>query len=248
MLNPATTEGVGPEGDALPGTGPSVRRFDLVCFDVDGTLIEHPEGKVVWELLNLRFMGTEGLNEERFRLHLAGEISYEEWVALDVGDWIRAGATRPQIVEALGELALVAGARETVRALKAEGCRLAVISGTLDLCLELLFPDHPFDEVFTNRLRFDPEGRLCGWEATPYDMDGKAKALREIRRRGTIERHRCAFVGDHINDLAAAREAGFAVAFNPKSELLEKAADVVVRAPDLRAILPYLQAAAPSAR
>ena len=218
-----------------------MRRFDLVCFDVDGTLIDHPDGKTVWQLLNRRFTGGDGVNETRLADYLAGRIRYEEWVALDVGEWVRAGATRGQIVEALRDLALVAGARETVRALKEEGCRLAVISGTLDLCLELLFPDHPFDEVFTNRILFDASGRLNGWEATPYDMEGKAHAMAEIRRREGIARERCAFIGDHFNDVAAAREAGFAIAFNPKSPLIEAACQVTIRSADIRAILPYLR-------
>jgi phosphoserine phosphatase len=218
------------------------RRFDLVCFDVDGTLIDHPDGKVVWQLLNRRFVGEDRVNELRLKRYLDGEITYEEWVALDVGDWRRAGATRNQIIEALEDMTLVPGARETTRALKAEGCRLAVISGTLDICLDLLFPDHPFDEVFTNRVTFDGEGRLCGWEATPFDMEGKAEALREIRRREGIPRERCSFVGDHLNDVAAAREAGFSIAFNPKSPRLEEVASVVVHDTDLRAVLPHLVA------
>ena len=35
------------------------RRYDLVAFDVDGTLVDHPEEKTVWEVLPRRF-GTPG--------------------------------------------------------------------------------------------------------------------------------------------------------------------------------------------
>ena len=218
-----------------------MRRFDLVCFDVDGTLIDHPEGKIVWQLLNRRFTGGDEVNDARLSDYLSGRITYEEWVALDVGEWVRAGATRAQMIEAIDGLELVPGAREAVAALKADGCRLAVISGTLDLCLEVLFPDHPFDEVFTNRIHFDAEGRLCGWQATPYDMDGKGRALHEIRRREGIARERCAYVGDHLNDLSAVREAGFSIAFNAKCREIEEACSVSVRTRDLRAILPHLR-------
>lgn len=217
-----------------------MRRFDLVCFDVDGTLIVHPEQKVVWQLLNRRFLGDDGVNEERLKDYLDGRMTYEEWVALDVGGWIHAGATREQMIGALSELELVPGARETVGTLKGQGCLLAVISGTLDLCLDAFFPDHPFDEVFTNRVTFDGTGRLSGFEATPFDMEGKAHALRSICEREGISPERCAFVGDHLNDVAAAREAGFSVAFNPKSPRLEEVASVVVRDRDLRAVLPHL--------
>ncbi len=216
------------------------RRFDLVCFDVDGTLIVHPENKVVWQVLNRRFLGSHEVNDRRFRDYRDGRIAYADWVALDVGDWQAAGATRSDIIAGLGELSLMKGAREAVSRLKDAGCRLAVVSGTIDLCLDLLFPDHPFDEVHTNRIAFDGEGRISGWTATPYDMEGKAVALREICAREGIPRNRCAFVGDHENDIAAAREAGYSIAFNPKSPKLEAAASLTVRSGDLRDLLPHL--------
>ena len=218
----------------------TLRRFDLVAFDVDGTLVEHDDSKTVWEILNYKYTGSDDQNAERWAEYRAGRLSYAEWVALDVESWRAGGATRQGMTDAFAPLSLVAGARETVHALKDAGIRLAVISGTIDVLLDTLFPDHPFDEVYTNRLAFDDDGRIAGWTATPFDMDGKAVALRAIAMREGIELSRCAFVGDHANDLPAARIAGFAVAFNPKSEELERAAGAVVRSRDLRDILPYL--------
>lgn len=217
-----------------------MRRFDLVAFDVDGTLVEHDEEKTVWEILNRRYTGSDDQNVARYAAYKAGRLSYAEWVTLDVGAWRAAGATRDDMTEAIAGLSLVQGARETVAALKAAGMRLAVISGTIDFLLDTLFPDHPFDEVYTNRIAFDENGKISGWTATPFDMDGKAVALRAIAMRERIELSRCAFVGDHANDLSAARLAGFAIAFNPKDAELERAAGAVVRSRDLRDILPYL--------
>ena len=71
-----------------------IRRFDLVAFDVDGTLVHHPEDKTVWEVLNHRFTGSEDQNVGRYDLYKRGKISYAEWVALDIGSWRDAGATR----------------------------------------------------------------------------------------------------------------------------------------------------------
>ena len=216
------------------------RRFDLVAFDVDGTLVHHGGGKTVWEVLNFRFTGSDDQNVKRWELYKQGKLSYAEWVALDIGSWRDAGATRDQLVSSFGELALIDGARETLNELKAGGARLAVISGTLDLMLDALFPDHPFDEVYTNKIAFEPDGRISHWHATPFDMDGKGIALRSIALREDIPLARCAFVGDHANDLAAARLAGCSIAFNPKSAELEAVASAVVRSHDLRDILPHL--------
>lgn len=216
------------------------RRFDLVAFDVDGTLVRHPEGKTVWEVLNRRFLGDDTVNEERYRRVKEGSLSYAEWVALDVLGWHAAAATREQILEAIEPLRPIDGAQEALAALRATGAHLVVISGTLDLLLDTLLPDAPFDEVYTNRIGFDDAGAISGWTPTPFDLEGKAVALRSVAMRESIPLSRCAFVGDSSNDVEAARVAGFTVAFNPRSEALERAAGAVVRSDDLRSLLPHL--------
>jgi phosphoserine phosphatase len=216
------------------------RRFDLVAFDVDGTLVHHPKDKTIWEVLNLRFTGSDDQNAERWEQYKRGTLSYADWVALDIEGWRAAGATRESLLADLDGLTLVDGARETLAELKGRGMRLAVISGTLDVLLDTLFPDHPFDEVYTNRIAFGPDGSIASWTATPFDMDGKGVALRAIAMREGISLARTAFVGDHANDVAAARLAGRAIAFNPKSAELEAASHAIVRSRDLRDILPQL--------
>jgi phosphoserine phosphatase len=217
-----------------------MRRFDLVAFDVDGTLVEHPEDKTVWEVLNRRFIGDDRLNKERYAAFRAGRLAYSDWVTLDVTGWRNAGATRDDLVETLKPLRLVRGAREALSALKEHGVHLAIVSGTVDLLLETLFPDHPFDEVYCNRILFDESGRITSWSATPFDMKGKSEALRAIALREELPLSRCAFVGDSSNDIWIARDAGFTVAFNPKNAELEGIADEVVRSKDLRDVIPHL--------
>lgn len=215
-------------------------RFDLVAFDVDGTLVRHPEDKTIWEVLNRRYLGNDRVNEERYRKVVAGEMSYADWVALDIQGWFDAGATRDDMVEAMAPLRLVDGARDALARLREAGSRLVVISGTLDLLLDTLFPDHPFDEVYTNRIGFEDDGTISGWTATPFDLEGKAVALRTVALRDGIPLSRCAFVGDSSNDVAVARIAGRTIAFNPRSETLAREADRVVRSDDLRSVLPDL--------
>jgi phosphoserine phosphatase len=214
------------------------RRVDLVAFDVDGTLVQSADDRTVWEVLNEKFTGRGDHNEERYALYRAGKLSYAEWVALDVGGWKEAGATRADLVEGFRALRLIDGAREALETLKASGHRLFVISGTLDVMLHELFPDAPFDEIYTNHVGFDDEGRISHWKATPFDMEGKAALLRAIALRNGVPLARCAYVGDSTNDVWVAREAGLAVAFNSKSPELDAVCDVSIRSPDLRAILP----------
>jgi phosphoserine phosphatase len=215
-------------------------RYDLVAFDVDGTLIEGPDGMTVWEVLNLRFTGTAEHNRERFAAYKNGELSYAEWVGLDITGWRAAGAGRDELLAALAPLRVVEGALETLQRLDQAGIRLFAITGTLDLMLDALLPGHPFKEVYANHIGFDCDGRISHWRATPFDMQGKAEALRALAVREGVPLARCAFVGDSDNDLWIARAAGCAIAVNPRSAELEAVADHVVRSGDLRAILPHL--------
>jgi phosphoserine phosphatase len=219
---------------------PILRLFDIVVFDIDGTLVLSSEGRTVWEVLNRRFLGTAEFNKQRYALYKRGELSYSEWVDLDIRGWLRAGATKETIISGFAPLTLTPGARETLSALLDEGMRLFAISGTLDIMLESLYPDHPFEEVYANRMEFDERGNISGWQATPFDMEGKAEALRAIAAREGVPLEKCAFVGDSSNDVWIAREAGFAIAFNSNSAELESLSGAVIRSRDLRDILPFL--------
>ncbi len=211
-----------------------------MAFDVDGTLVESADGRVVWQLLNARFGGSHEESSSRYQAFTNGEISYAQWVDLDIGSWQAAGATREDLAAAIREgLRPSPGALETVQELDSRGYRLAVISGTIDLVLDLLLPDHPFQDVFTNRIWFDDRGLIQGWKATPYDNEGKARALEQLTARAKIPMARAAFVGDNTNDLLVLKRAGLAVAFNPKAPEVEAAADHILT-DDLRRLLELL--------
>jgi phosphoserine phosphatase len=217
------------------------RSYDLVCFDVDGTLVRHPSGLVIWEILNLRFGGTREINRLRYQMYCEGKLSYERWVKLDVSGWIDKGATREEIVESVREFSLFDGARETVHELKRRGLTLGVISGTLDIVLDTLFPDHPFDEVYTNKIFFDERGKLSAWEATRFDTHGKPEALRDMASRHGVPLSRTAFVGDGENDVPLLGVAGCFVAFRPRSRELTDGADVILGEGELDKLLELFE-------
>lgn len=216
---------------------PRGKQFDLIAFDVDGTLVRHPTGRVIWEVLNLRYGGSEETNRARFEMYHRGELPYDEWVKLDVGGWIAAGATKTEILDSVDEFELIDGARETIEELKRRGFRLAVISGTIDIVLDRLFPDHPFDDVHTNKIFFDEDGKLESWRATAYDGHGKPVALREIAGKHDVPLERSAFVGDGENDVPLLGVSGFFVAYQPKSKRLQAGADLVIEDEGLHGLL-----------
>jgi HAD superfamily phosphoserine phosphatase-like hydrolase len=214
------------------------RFCDLVCFDLDGTLIQ---GTVfIWQTLHDAF-GTDGARRRQAREDFhAGRITYQQWFDHDLVLLGEAAATREGIEAALEGIHPTPGARETLAALQAADVRLAIVSGSIDLVLARFFGDVAFDEVLINRLSFDETGRLTGGAPTDFDVERKGAGVREIARRLGVDLARTAFVGDNYNDVSAARTAGLSIAFNPRSAELAEAAGVVVRDTDLRSILGHL--------
>ena len=217
------------------------RAYDLICFDVDGTLVRHPSGLVIWEVLNLKYGGSKEINRFRYQMYCEGKLSYERWVQLDVSGWIDKGATENGILESIREFSLFEGARDTVHELKRRGYLLGVISGTINVVLDTLFSDHPFDEVYTNKIFFDGGGRLDRWEATRYDSHGKPEALRDMAHRHGVPLSRTAFVGDGENDEPLLGVAGFFAAFRPRSRVLADGANIVLGESDLPRLLEIFE-------
>jgi HAD superfamily phosphoserine phosphatase-like hydrolase len=218
-------------------------KYRLVCFDIDGTLVADYKGGNYWVTLHRLFEGEQqGLltNEQRHALFRAGKLSYREWVDLDLGSFQALGKTKQEFIAATKRHRLFPGAKETIHELKRRGHHLALISGSLMILIETLFPDHPFDDISTNHIYFNKDGLVKGWRTTVFDQGTKHTVMHEICRREGIPLSQTVFVGDGENDIDILQEAGLGIAFCPKSDKVAAAADVVIRKKDVREILKYL--------
>jgi phosphoserine phosphatase len=218
-------------------------KYKLIVFDLDGTIFDGTES--IWQTLH-EFFGIEK-HPERMgtkERYISGKISYREWAEKDIDLMRRHGANRETIMKAFSKVKLMEGSIETLEILKKKGFKIGIISGSLDVLLNKLIPNHNklFDYVYINKLSFDKEGKITKLESTPFDLANKARGLEEICRFEGISPKECIFVGDHDNDVEVSKISGFAIAFNSKSKGLNKVADVIVRKKDLREILKYVKA------
>ena len=217
-----------------------MQKYKLACFDVDGTLIDNV--KFSWQVFHDYFQTDSHRREDARNRFFNGEISYLQWAEHDIGLWEEKGAKKEDFFKAISSLRLMPGALETLKELKKNGLKLAIISGSLNIVLEKFIPNYNefFDDVFLSRIYFDENGDIARIEATEYDMEGKALALRKIAEREKIKLEECVFVGDYLNDKKIMEEAGLAIAFNCRFDELKNAADVVIDKKDLREILRHL--------
>ena len=215
-------------------------KYKLVCFDVDGTLIDNV--KFSWQIFHDYFQTDKHRREDAKNKFLSGQITYKEWAEHDINLWKEMNAKKQDFFKAIGNLHLMKGALETLNELKKYKIKLAIISGSFNIILEKLIPNYEefFDDLFLSRIYFDENGNISKVEATEFDMDAKALALKKIAEREKISLKECVFVGDYLNDLKIMQEAGLGIAFNCKHDELKKVADVVIEKKDLREILRYI--------
>ncbi len=218
------------------------KKCRLVAFDVDGTLLD--ELQYIWVLMHNEL----GADKKRVDMHsgkyYSGKISYKEWADSDTRLWIDNGATKDDMLRALGKISLMKGARETINELKKRGYKLAVISGGIDFALYHFLPDADrlFDHIVISRLVFGKKGNLEAVTVPGEFETGEMKvgSLRKIAEREGITLEECAFIGDSDNDLEVMEAAGLAIGFNP-TDKIAKVSEIVIRKKDLREILKYLE-------
>jgi phosphoserine phosphatase len=154
-----------------------------------------------------------------------------------------AGATKATILKAIGQLRPMRSAIETLEELRRSEYKIFIVSGSINLVVEAVYPAHLhlFDEIFINRFYFDEAGLITHAVPTKYDMEHKATCIKDTATRYKVDINDCVFVGDNINDVEAALVAGVSIAFNAKSDELVQAATHHVESNDLRDILSLLR-------
>jgi phosphoserine phosphatase len=215
-------------------------KYKLVCFDVDGTLIDNVTFS--WQIFHDYFQTDNHRREDARKRFFNGEISYLQWAEHDINLWKEKNPKKEDFLKAIGHLRLMKGAMETLNELKRRGLKLAIISGSLNIILEKFLPNYNefFDDVFISRIYFDENGCISKVDATEYDIDAKALALKKIAEREKISLKECVFVGDYLNDMKIMQEAGLGIAFNCKHDELRKVANVCIDKKDLREVLKFI--------
>ena len=212
------------------------RQLRLAVFDMDGVLVDVESS---WVLVHEHF-GTD--NDDSLGAFLRGEIDDLEFIARDVARWRRArgDVTWEEVRGVLDSAPLVPGAIETLRLLRAEGVRTAIVSGGLLHLAQRVADAGGVDIVFANDIEVDPRGILTGVGRAPVPLLEKASVMQRIQRELGVDIPATAALGNSSIDIPMFERAGVSIAFNPVDERTAAAATHVIRGRDLRAVLPVL--------
>jgi len=205
----------------------------LAIFDLDGTL---KEARDPYVYLHSR-LGTLAASDAFFADGFAGKISYAEWLRLDAALW--KGTPVATLQALFRENRYLPGAEETVRALKRQGVRLALVSTGIQIHAEMVAQELGFDRVFCNYV-YATDGILNGETRVGVPEGGKGAIVDALLAEFGVAPSEALAVGDTRSDADMFRRVGVSVAVCPNHEAARQAASLVLEQPDLTPIVPWL--------
>ncbi|MBN1677172.1 MAG: HAD-IB family phosphatase [Candidatus Thermoplasmatota archaeon] len=205
----------------------------LVVFDMDGVLADTISS---WVFVHQRF-GVN--NDDSLYAYLRGEIDDLEFIRRDIGLWKskEPGVTSDRIRDILRQVRLMPGAAETMRSLREDGVRTAIISAGIDLLSERIAEELGMDHQIANGLETDASGRLSGRGILRVRLTDKGDAVIETARKFGVSPADVVAVGNSRYDVSMFEIAGKGIAFVPADDSVRDRADAVVEDKDLTKIL-----------
>ncbi len=190
-----------------------------------------------WYKLNLALGMTHDDDMALYNAYLRNEFNYVEWTAKILQFYKKSPkANRTDMLTILSDYQFVPGAVETVAYLQAKGYKVALISGAVDVMVNLAASDLNVDFAEAcNTLVFDEDGRLTDLIPCVSDISAKLEYLQNICDRLGIDITQCACVGDGDNDIALFRATKHGITFTD-SHIKDEAWKVIDKLADLQEI------------
>jgi HAD superfamily phosphoserine phosphatase-like hydrolase len=214
-------------------TQPKQRR--IIAFDVDGTLINGFWLSQVIARLGLKkafAFGVLGILYEARIMEIASFMRFAYRLLRDAPkDWL---------IRMTDQAYLIRGVRQTFRLLRNQGHILVLISsGIPDFAVARLAKNLGAHFAIGIRVEID-KGRLTGHIAA-LDCRGQSKvdALQELIETHQLEGYEIIAVANDRNNVHLFHNAQLAVGFRP-DQVIRRHVRVVVKTPDLRAVLPAI--------
>ena len=213
-----------------------MRRYDLVCFDMDGVLTRVRSS---WSWIHECF-GVD--SEPNYRAFCNGEIDEPEFMRRDIALWksARPDLNIRDIAVLFRDMPLIGGIQETVACLKECGIRSYIVSGGIDLAAKMLADEFGFDGYIADRICTDDDGRLTGEGVMVVDLADKGKSVRPLIEKFGTTKERTASIGNSFTDIKMFESTGLSIAFNPSDPYTEEAATCVIRSDNISDVLDII--------
>lgn len=200
-----------------------MKKTKLICFDIDGTL--------TYEKSSFAAL-TKGLGCDvdkavsAYQAVVRGEMSIAAGEELIAGLYKESGlADRESILRVFENVPLKKEAGELVSYLKAGKWKIHLISGGMDMFVEMVALRLGADGFcFNSALIFDQKGKLKKIVYGGDESEKKLKQIKELAIQYALPLNEIVFVGDSENDYGAFAGTGRGIAVKPFAEKLESVA------------------------
>ncbi|MCL1978619.1 MAG: HAD-IB family phosphatase [Methanomassiliicoccaceae archaeon] len=213
-----------------------MRRYDLVCFDMDGVLTSLRSS---WHWINLCL---EVDNDDTFKAYISGEIDQPEFMRRDIAQWKakKPDIGIPDLIRLFRNMPLTDGIQETVACLKSNGLRCVIVSGGIDLAAKMIAEEFGFDDYVADEICSLPDGTLTGEGKMNVDLRDKGIKVRHFIERYGTAKDRTISIGNSYTDIPMFKNSGISIAFNPTDSFTEEAATHVVRSKNISDVLDHI--------
>ena len=213
---------------------------DAVVFDCDGVLIDNISS---WWAIH-EYFGTR--NEEMLEKFLNKEITEEEFVNHDVGEWkkVQSKIHMDDIMRCYSGVKLMPGAREVIKELQSKGIFVAIVSSGVDLLIGTIANMLKVDDWAANGFEWDEDGYLIKGAPTKVYSHDKGIMVEKLIRINNLKSENVISVGDSSTDLSMKVDESKFIGFNPARERaveeFKKARVSIVYNRDLRDLWPIM--------
>jgi phosphoserine phosphatase len=217
---------------------PPFRRFDLIVFDVDGTLTP---AFSIWEHIH-KELGTwygSGGGKDLLRRYLEQEIDYFRFCYLDALMW--KGQPLTGIYEIVSQMRYNHGVSEALLGLKGLGYKIALVSTGLTVMTDRIHGEFGLDFSVANHL-ITRNGILTGQVAVNVPDNGKGEVFARISRLFGVPTERMVAVGDSRGDVPMFSQAGCSILYlGSETRNLEIQGDFTISSGSLADVLTILE-------
>ena len=213
-----------------------MRKYDLVCFDMDGTLTKLRSS---WCWVHSCF---EVDNEPAYQAFCNGEIDEPEFMRRDIALWTNKNpdVTIRDIAVLFRDMPLIDGIQETIACLKANGIRTVIISGGINLAAEMLAREFGCDDYIADEILAYDDGKLTGEGKMNVDLRDKGINVRQYIEKYGTTMERTVSVGNSFTDIPLFKNSGMSIAFNPTDPYTQEAATHTVFSENIADILDFI--------
>lgn len=213
-----------------------MRKYDLVCFDMDGTLTKLRSS---WCWVHECF-GVD--NEPAYQAFVNGEIDEPEFMRRDIALWLgkKPDLTIDEIAVLFRDMPLIGGIQETIACLGDCGIRSVIVSGGIDRAAAMLAREFGFDGYVADEICSNPDGTLTGEGRMNVDLKDKGASVRRFIEEYGTTKERTVSIGNSFTDIGMFRESGMSIAFNPTDEYTSEAATHTVFSDNIADVLDYI--------